>query len=168
MYIELLEVYIFVLSVLLHMNILLQMNASSRMHYMGESKNPFCLYGKCLLTSFVLTFASALQEQYWAEVNLRETSLSESGEEGCIFLFWLPLLYLTFSWNIGNSQGPVFPHLSNDRSWSFWVKTLKCLYRRELNTIIFFPWPLRNLTLIQFRQSSMINTGTKCIFANWG
>lgn len=116
LYIELLGVYNFVLTVLLYLNILLQMNASSKMHYTGESKNPFYLYGKCLLTSFVLTFASALHKQHSADVNLQETSLSESGEAGCIFLFWFPLLYLTFNWDIGNSQGPILPHLSNERS----------------------------------------------------
>ena len=74
LYIELLEVYIFVLTVLLYINVLLQINASSRMRYTGESENAFCLYGKCLFTSFVLTFACALQKEHLAEVNLHKTS----------------------------------------------------------------------------------------------
>lgn len=45
-----------------------------------------------------------------AEVNLYKTSLSESGEVGCILLFLLTVLYLAFSWDIGNSQEPVLPH----------------------------------------------------------
>lgn len=109
-------IYNFVLTVLLYVNTVLQMNASSRMYYMGESKIPFCLYGNCLITSFILTFTVALQKQHLAEGNLQETSLSESVEAGCIFLFWLPLLYLTSNWGIGNSQGPICPHLSNERS----------------------------------------------------
>lgn len=59
----------FVLTVLLCINILPQKNVSSRMHYMGESKNPFYLYWKCFLASFVLTFASALQKQVsWSQL----------------------------------------------------------------------------------------------------
>lgn len=76
----------------------------------------YCFYGICL-------FTSALQRQHLAEVNLHKTSLSESGEAGCIFLFLLTVLYLAFSWDIGNSQGPVLPHLSNGKSCSFWGKT---------------------------------------------
>jgi len=121
-----------------------------------------------LLTSFVLVFTSALQKQHLADLNLQETSLSESGEADRIFLVWLPLLYLTFSGDTRKSKGPVLPHLLNERSWSFWGKTLKCSCRRELNTVIFFPWLLRDLMLIQLRQFSRINTGTKCIFANLG
>lgn len=132
-----------------------------------REQNSFLFIWK-MLADFCSNFCLCSTETTLGWSELARSSLSESGEAGCIFLFWLPLLYLTFSWDAGNGQGPILPHLSNERSWSFWGKTQKCSYRRELNTIIFFPWPLRDLTLNQFGQSSRINTGTKCIFANLG
>lgn len=112
-----------------------------------KTKMLHCLYGICLLTS-------ALQRQHLAEVNLHKTSLSESGGAECIFLFLLTVLYLVFSWDIGNSRGSVLPHLSNGKSCGFWGKTVKCSYRTEINGTIFFLWPLRELTIIQFSQST--------------
>lgn len=91
------------------------MNASSKTHYTAESKYPLYLHGKGLLTSFTLTFASALQKQHSAEVNSHKAAQREV-EKQRVFLFRLPVLCHTFSWDTGNGPGLVLLRSSHETS----------------------------------------------------